>query len=603
MRIKRWLALLLIALIVSLSLSIPVLADGEGEPPVVEESAPKSEEKPKEQPKPAPAEPPKAEEQPAAQPAQEEKPTEQPKVEDVPIEQPRVEDVPIEQPAQGETPAGEQGGETPTEPTGETGGETPTDPTGETGGETPSEPTGETGGQGGQGDNQPGGQGEAPAQEPSDPTGEQGGQTGEEGDQGQTGEGEDPAQPGEEETPADPEQPVDETPAPELHSFTANSTSAALGETISFSYHTVNAQSVKWRVQRSDGSASESGEAGLDGFSWTPARSGVYTVTVTAVNGEKTVSDSVTVTVRGESLQASVAPGVRYAMVGEKALRYKLSVSGGTEPYACSIVIETKGKPVYTSDAFSDMVSYKPKTSGDHTLKLTVTDASGASVSAQAVIPVATNETNDHLPLPKLRRGMNYAERLVAVAKSQVGYKESEDNFIVDEDSKVQGWCYFGGEYGMPYVEWCAMFVSWSLKKADIPEWMMPRDSNCWQWCKKLGSRYDDKEDEYTPEPGDLIFFHHDREDAHPEDKNFPNHIGIVTGYSGRWKTGTTVEGNVGGKVVEKNYELSDPTIVGYTSMRWVMEQWDPNYKGDMALDKIEGIGFSVAAPKLAAGN
>ena len=594
MRIKRWLALLLIVLIAFLSFSIPVLADGEGEPPAVEESESKPEEKPKEQPK--PAEPPKAEEKPAEQPAQEEKPAEQPQQEEKPAEQPKAEDVPIEQPAQDEKPAGEQGGETPSEPTGEQGGETPSEPSGGQGENQPGNPDG------GQTGNPDGGQGETPSQGEK-PAGEQGGQdpTGEQ--QPAPGEGEDPAQPGEEEPPVDPEQPADETPAPELHGFTADRASAAPGETVSFSYSTVNAQSVKWRAQRSDGSASESGEAGMDGFSWTPARSGVYTVTATAVNGDKTDSDSVTVTVRGESLQASVTPGVRYAMVGEKSLRYKLSVSGGTEPYTCSISIEAKGKTVYTSDAFSDMVSFKPKTSGDHTLKLTVTDASGASVSAQAVIPVATNETNDQLPLPKLRRGMNYAERLMAVAKSQVGYRESEDNFIIEEDGKVQGWCFYGGEYGMPYVEWCAMFVSWSLKKADIPEWMMPRDSNCWQWCKKLGSRYEDKEDEYVPEPGDLIFFHHDRDDGHAGEKNFPNHIGIVVDYSERWKTVTTVEGNVGGKVVQKQYELYDESIVGYTSMRWVMEQWDPNYKGDMALDKIEGIGFSVAAPKLVPGN
>ena len=59
--------------------------------------------------------------------------------------------------------------------------------------------------------------------------------------------------------------------------------------------------------------------------------------------------------------------------------------------------------------------------------------------------------------------------------------------------------------------------------------------------------------------------------------------------------------GNVGGKVVEKAYALDDKTIVGYTSMRYVMERWDPNYMAEMPLEVVEGLGLPVAAPKLEA--
>ena len=57
----------------------------------------------------------------------------------------------------------------------------------------------------------------------------------------------------------------------------------------------------------------------------------------------------------------------------------------------------------------------------------------------------------------------------------------------------------------------------------------------------------------------------------------------------------------VGGKVVEKAYALDDETIVGYTSMRYAMERWDPNYLAEVPLDLVEGLGLSVAAPRLEA--
>ena len=63
----------------------------------------------------------------------------------------------------------------------------------------------------------------------------------------------------------------------------------------------------------------------------------------------------------------------------------------------------------------------RPATTADHTLKLSVKDASGATASAQATIPVANDERNNRLPLPKLGRRMNFAERLLAAMRHQFG--------------------------------------------------------------------------------------------------------------------------------------------------------------------------------------
>ena len=71
---------------------------------------------------------------------------------------------------------------------------------------------------------------------------------------------------------------------------------------------------------------------------------------------------------------------------------------------------------------------------------------------------------------------------------------------------------------------------------------LLPRATNNWRWKVKLGKEfYIDDEDEYVPEPGDLIFFHFDRADEEP---NFPNHVGIVVDYDEEQDLVYTVEGN-----------------------------------------------------------
>lgn len=123
------------------------------------------------------------------------------------------------------------------------------------------------------------------------------------------------------------------------------------------------------------------------------------------------------------------------------------------------------------------------------------------------------------------------------------------------------------------------MFVSYCLEKAGIGESIMPHSANCNRWKGYLGSRYIDDEDSYYPEAGDLIFFHHDRVSKDP---NFPNHIGIVTGYDAEKNVVYTVEGNSGKSVRTHEYAHESSVIVGYASMRYCMVRWDKEYKSRM---------------------
>ena len=125
--------------------------------------------------------------------------------------------------------------------------------------------------------------------------------------------------------------------------------------------------------------------------------------------------------------------------------------------------------------------------------------------------------------IPDLSDCETWAEKLLAVAGSQLGYHESILNFRVDNDGNHKGYTRYGEWYGNPYGDWCAMFVSFCLKYAGIDEEAIPQNANCSDWVKNLKNMeiYEDA-DLYVPEAGDIVFF--DQSDA-----DRPNHVGIIS--------------------------------------------------------------------------
>ena len=89
------------------------------------------------------------------------------------------------------------------------------------------------------------------------------------------------------------------------------------------------------------------------------------------------------------------------------------------------------------------------------------------------------NEEDWEAALPGERTG-EWAADLIAAARSQVGYVESADNFILAQDGETrQGYTRYGAWYGNPYGSWNTMFVSFCLHYAGIPEEAVPRASGC----------------------------------------------------------------------------------------------------------------------------
>ncbi len=68
-----------------------------------------------------------------------------------------------------------------------------------------------------------------------------------------------------------------------------------------------------------------------------------------------------------------------------------------------------------------------------------------------------------------------WAEDMVLVAQSQLGNKESENNYIVVEDGMTRnGITRYGQWYGNPYGDWSSLFTLFCLNYAEIPQQAMP---------------------------------------------------------------------------------------------------------------------------------
>lgn len=156
----------------------------------------------------------------------------------------------------------------------------------------------------------------------------------------------------------------------------------------------------------------------------------------------------------------------------------------------------------------------------------------------------------------------DWAEDVLAIAESQLGYAESTRNFLVDDTGSVRGYTRYGAWYGDPYGGWCAMFASFCLHYAEVRDF--PLDADCGAWIETLSKEpyalYHEA-GTYTPEPGDLVFF--DWNNNHSAD-----HVGIVAEVVPATEKEPeklkTIEGNSDNQVRYETYFLSDGSVLGY---------------------------------------
>ncbi len=188
----------------------------------------------------------------------------------------------------------------------------------------------------------------------------------------------------------------------------------------------------------------------------------------------------------------------------------------------------------------------------------------------------------------------DWAHDLLAIANTQLGYKESSENYVKVGDKK-KGYTRYGEWYGDPYGDWCAMFASFCLHYAGIGTDYFPQASECTAWIKSIKKYelYHEASSDYEPKAGDIIFFNKGNADK------LSNHVGIVTDVDAKKKIVYTIEGNHGNKVSKDEYSLSDNRIVGYGELPENPEmekEEEETYPAQTFKKKANGITVNVTA-------
>lgn len=162
----------------------------------------------------------------------------------------------------------------------------------------------------------------------------------------------------------------------------------------------------------------------------------------------------------------------------------------------------------------------------------------------------------------KVELSGDYREDVMAIAKTQLGYKESEKNYKVDENGDAKGYTRYGAWYGDKYGDWDAMFVSFCLDyaKVELPD----GGKTCADWIKSLSAkecaRYHDAKD-YAPKQGDIVFLDSDK-DGQADRMGF---VAELTKATEEKAAGIkTIEGDSDDSVQYVEYEQADKKIIGY---------------------------------------
>ncbi len=150
----------------------------------------------------------------------------------------------------------------------------------------------------------------------------------------------------------------------------------------------------------------------------------------------------------------------------------------------------------------------------------------------------------------------DYNLDLVSVAKSQLDYAESTDNFKLDESGVRRGYTRYGEWFGNPYSKWSAMFVSFCLYYSGISDEMAPYNSGTQTMLDSWNSLgIYQTADSLTPVSGDVVFLGNEEKCSY---------VGIITEVSD-----SAVKLIYGGDTVVKEIEVGFDSgeILGYGSI------------------------------------
>jgi len=151
---------------------------------------------------------------------------------------------------------------------------------------------------------------------------------------------------------------------------------------------------------------------------------------------------------------------------------------------------------------------------------------------------------------------------ILALAKTQTDYAESEANYLVADDGATKlGYTRYGAWASTPYAEWNTLFVSFCAyySNADV----IPETDDPAVLVNTVLTENPDlykTPDGFSPAPGDIAVFDLDSDTA-------PDRVGIVSEASPAKGTLTVIEGDDAGEVNYLTYSLDDTAVAAYLQL------------------------------------
>lgn len=210
-------------------------------------------------------------------------------------------------------------------------------------------------------------------------------------------------------------------------------------------------------------------------------------------------------------------------------------------------------------------------------------------------------ETDDDWQKYSVGLSDNWNEALLAVAKEQLGYKESEKNFQTDEALgdiiDVHHYTRYGAFYGNPYADWDVAFIAFCQHYAGIPKTEIPQRLGLEALradMDAMGFAYltEGEDAAYEAIPGDVVTYN---KNGTADDET----IGIVETVGD--DSLTVISGAVEGAVAEVTVPFTDVTSTilvdqAYGDYVGEADDRDADYDDEIALQPADEVGAVAVA-------
>lgn len=199
-------------------------------------------------------------------------------------------------------------------------------------------------------------------------------------------------------------------------------------------------------------------------------------------------------------LTCGLEEGELVEQVVEPTQTAELVAMAVAEPVALEPVVDTV-EPIYHhhTDACYEEVLVCPLPEHHHTVSCL------SDTSADLETPEEWQAANAEAVLTG-----EWNEDLLSVAKTQLGYEQSEKNFEIDPADGVTLRYYsrYGQSYGNAYGEWDVMFLAYCLKYAEIPQSAIPQEASVLALRSSMsGMDWLLEEDGSAAQPGDIVIY------------------------------------------------------------------------------------------------